>query len=76
MAREYLRECYTASQIELQFARMRLAAERLAASERGKIETVAAALLQHGCLSGDQIVELIASKQTPLTGLFASSAGK
>ncbi len=75
MAREYPSEIYIDGEIELHFTRMRLAAERLVASERGKIETVAAALPKHGCLSGDEIVELIAGKQTSLKGLRAASGG-
>ncbi len=38
---------------------MRLAAERLVVSERGKIEIIAGALLKHGTLPGDAVVELL-----------------
>jgi hypothetical protein len=59
MARRYLRDCFADDQIELQMMRMSQAAERLVVSERAKIATVAAALLRHGTLSGDQIIELL-----------------
>jgi hypothetical protein len=58
MARRYLEEHYGEAQLALQLQRMQLAAERLVASERAKIEFIAAALLRHGTLSGDQIIEL------------------
>jgi hypothetical protein len=39
--------------------RMRLGAERLVAASRRQIATVAAALLQSGTLSGDEIIALL-----------------
>ena len=59
MARGYLRERYTEAQLALQLERMRLAAERLVASERARIETAAAALLKSGTLTGEEITVLL-----------------
>jgi hypothetical protein len=39
-------------------ARLRLAARRLVISQQTEIAIIAAALLRHGTLSGDQIIEL------------------
>jgi hypothetical protein len=62
MARGYLHGYYRDAEVELQMVRMSQAAERLVISERTKIETVAAALLRHGTLTGDQIIELTETK--------------
>lgn len=54
---------YLQPRSELEFiaevARLRAAARRLVVSERAKIEVVAAALLRHGTLSGDEVIELL-----------------
>ena len=44
MARRYLEEHYGEAQLELQFARMRTAAQRLVASEQTEIAIIAAAV--------------------------------
>ena len=67
MARDYLRERYTEAQLALQLERMQLAAERLVASERARIEIVADALMRHGTLSGNQITKLLANTTTSAT---------
>ena len=59
MARGYLRERYSEAQLALQLERMQLVAQRLVVPQQAKIETVAAALLRHGTLTGDQILELL-----------------
>jgi hypothetical protein len=62
MVRGYLRERYTEAQLALQLECMPLAARRLVASQRAKIETVAAALLKSGTLTGDEIIALLNGK--------------
>jgi hypothetical protein len=56
---------YLQPSTELQFigeiARLRAAARRLVTAERARIEIVAAALLQHGTLSGDQVEHIAAN---------------
>jgi hypothetical protein len=59
MARRYLRYCFADSEIEYQMIRMRFAAERLVASERTRISTIATALLRYGTLTADEISELL-----------------
>jgi hypothetical protein len=53
---------YLQPSTELEFiaevARLRAAAHRLVTAERAKIEIVAAALLRHGTLSGEEVVGL------------------
>ena len=53
--------------IRKKFGRFRLAARRLVASSRREIATVAAALLRHGTLSGDQIIELTHDRNESLS---------
>jgi hypothetical protein len=48
-----------------EMTRLRLAARRLVAASRCQIETMADALLRHGTLSGDQILELLS--RTPVS---------
>ena len=61
MVREYLKP-RGALRMLGEIERMRTAARRLvsAPAARRRIEVIAAALLQHGVLSGDQIVDLLA----------------
>ena len=66
MARDYLKRRYAEARMPLEFERMRNAAELLVSSSRSQIETVAAALLRHGSLSGDQIVELLDGLSMPV----------
>ena len=47
--------------------RLRLAARRLVTASRREIATVAAALLRHGTLSGDQIIELTHDRNESLS---------
>ena len=67
MARRYPEEHYSEAQLGLQLARMRTAAERLVSSEQTRIEIIAAALLRHGTLSGDQIIELTHDRNESLS---------
>ncbi len=75
MARRYVADRYADHEIELQLARMRAAAERLVVSERDKIETVAAALMRQGTLSGDAVIELLNGRDA-FGKLGASCAGQ
>jgi hypothetical protein len=59
MARDYLRKFYPRIQLDYRMLRMQLAAERLVASERAKIEFIAAALLKSGTLTGAAVIELL-----------------
>jgi hypothetical protein len=65
MAHGYLRECYVDGQIEQQFVRMQLAAERLVSSSRRQIEIFADALLRHGTLTGDEIIQQLNGATEP-----------
>jgi hypothetical protein len=59
MARDYLATCFPAAQIRYQMTRMRYGAERLVASTRREITTIATALLKHGSMTGDEIIALL-----------------
>jgi hypothetical protein len=58
MIRDYLQP---ASELEIigEITRLRAAARRLVIACRHQIEIVAAALLRHGSLTGDEIAELL-----------------
>ena len=56
----------TELQIIQEIARLRLAARRLVASQRAKIELVAAALMQQGALTSDELTELFAGAPEPV----------
>ena len=66
MVRDYLQP---RSELEFvgEIARLRLAAQRLVVAQRAKIEIIAAALLRHGTLSGDQIIELLHDRNESLS---------
>jgi hypothetical protein len=59
LAHDYLRDFYAAAEIGYQLTRMRLGAERLVTSSHRQIMLVADALMRHGSLSGEHIVELL-----------------
>ena len=67
MVRRYLQP-----RSELEFvaevARLRAAARRLVAAERAKITVIAAALMQRGSLSGDEVVGLLHDRIRPQWG--------
>jgi hypothetical protein len=66
MIRDYLQP-----RAELKFiaeaTRLRAAARRLVISQQTKIATIAPALLRHGTLSGDQIIELTNDRNESLS---------
>ena len=57
------------ARLERQFVRMQLAAQRLVMASRHQIEIVAAALLRHGTLTGDEIIAQLNGATEPVSWL-------